>query len=121
MSSQFSNVLALSHIGVGLSSLISPMATLKFFQLGTASDAFFIARLFGSRDFTLGTAIWTSSSKPELRRALLAANIVNGIDAISAIVCYCQGSIDGTAAVLGGVGAALLLVLGVTADAYVSR
>ncbi|GAA6064271.1 hypothetical protein JCM10212_001655 [Sporobolomyces blumeae] len=107
-------LLGLSHLAVGASALVSPRFTSSAFLLAYDPSASFVTRLFGSRDLVLGYAIATSAVRSTKRELLVGmANVVNAIDTVSAIVEWFKSDCTDQGALLGGLGAALLLGLGV--------
>ncbi|GAA5969954.1 hypothetical protein JCM3765_002321 [Sporobolomyces pararoseus] len=118
MTDYASTALGLSHFAVGASSLISPRFTSSLFLLAYDPTASFITRLFGSRDLILGYSIVASTSSSTTsglerkRWAIGLANVINGIDVVSALVEWFKSDCTDQGALLGGVGAAALLGLG---------
>lgn len=112
----FGTALGLSHLAVGASSLISPAFTNSIFLLSYHPSASFITRLFGSRDLILGYSIFSSppTSLQESRRrwAIQLANLINGLDVLSALVEWIKSDCTDQGALLGGLGAAGLVGLG---------
>ncbi|POY71848.1 hypothetical protein BMF94_5209 [Rhodotorula taiwanensis] len=125
--------LSILHITVGASALVAPSFTAAFFGLVPEPGSILVTRLFGSRDLALGLALYrafrSTSSRPRppvaspgvrvprilseaQKGALWIANLVNGIDVLSSLVCYFEGNIGVAGLLWGGPGAAFLLGLG---------
>lgn len=115
MSDGFSKTLAISHMVVGVASLVGPLATADLFGIAPARSTSLITRLFGSRDLVLGWSILYTARDVTAggqKLALMAANAINAIDVLSSIVDYYQGTIGQKALALGAGGAFFLFSLG---------
>ncbi|GAA5846034.1 hypothetical protein JCM5353_004335 [Sporobolomyces roseus] len=112
--------LGLSHLAVGASSLLSPSFTSSLFLLSYHPTSSFITRLFGSRDLILGYSIFSSppttsqtlSGDSRRKWAIQLANLINGLDVLSAVVEYIKSDCTDQGALIGGLGAAVLVGLG---------
>ena len=99
---------------VGIGSLIAPLTTARLFGMAAVPSTVFISRMLGCRDLVLGGGILMTATAPkqQLRAVLFAANIINAIDIVSALVSYAEGNLAVEAwAVLSGA-AAMVLGLG---------
>ena len=109
----FGKTLAIGHALVGIAALLSPMRTADTFGVRPARSTVFITRLFGSRDLVLAWAITsTLAGSAEHKLALLAANAINLIDAISGVVTYLHKDLSDKGLILGTGGALGLFALG---------
>ncbi|KAL2872409.1 uncharacterized protein BJX67DRAFT_376231 [Aspergillus lucknowensis] len=109
-------LLAVSRMTFGLGFLIAPRPCASLFAIPYTPEAALGARLTGTRDMTLGALLLTSgssSSEDVRRRALLAGIATDAIDVLSCLWGYLDGTLPGTAALVLGGGAALMLDLGV--------
>jgi hypothetical protein len=108
-------VTVIGRLIVGASSLLSPSFTAKVVSYPYDSSATSISyRLFGSREFVLGSSLWlASTSSPELLQpVLIAGSIIDAVDILSTGVCVLQeGNLDLWALTVTAGGAALLLAL----------
>lgn len=119
-------VFALLRIGVGLSGLLVPSLSARFFGIDDNYQSRILSRLFGVRELTLGVLLWRAhqrvsasyagrsetkedghvrSCRSDLRRILLVGLLIDVVDAISSGVSVWEGSMGGKAIWLVGAGA----------------
>ncbi|OJJ58560.1 hypothetical protein ASPSYDRAFT_956365 [Aspergillus sydowii CBS 593.65] len=127
------SLLATSRMAVGLGFLTVPNHLSTLFVLPFSADASIGCRMAGSRDLVLGALLYTccsgstttttsggaavgkdkkKSSGTDIQRALLAGIVVDALDVLACLWCYCDGSLPLTPALLLGGGAAVLCDIG---------
>jgi hypothetical protein len=106
-------ILATARLVVGASSWLLPYHASRVFALLTLPPQTTIAmRLFGVRDAMLGALLLTAGTEAERSRIVLAGLVVDGIDVLSSLVGFGMGEQEPEVAGMVGVGAAILVGLG---------
>lgn len=126
------SLLATSRMAVGLGFLTIPNHLATLFVLPFSAEASIGCRMAGSRDLVLGALLYTccsesttsagtavgkdkkkeSSGWTDVQRALLAGIVVDALDVLACLWCYCDGSLPLTPALMLGGGAAVLCDIG---------
>lgn len=118
-------------MAVGLGFLTIPHHLAALFNMPFSPEASIGCRMAGSRDIILGALLYTCYSKQgtavgkpkpddqrerhgwtDTQRALLAGVVVDALDVLACLWCYCQGTLPLTPALLLGGGAAVLCDIG---------
>lgn len=107
MTSLATGFVATARLLVGLSALLITDPIMGLFRIPTSSATTYPFRLFGVRDAVIAGLLWTANTPDQLKRALLAGTLVDGIDLIST----CAGFLSGDLGVIGFAWAAGVIVL----------
>jgi hypothetical protein len=102
-----------ARVIVGLSSWLLPYHASKFFAFLTLQpQSTILMRLFGVRELALAGLLVAAGTEAERRRVVVAGLVVDSMDALASLVGFGLGEQDGVVAGMVGVGAAILVGLG---------
>lgn len=130
------SLLATSRMAVGLGFLTIPSHLATLFTMPFSPEATIGCRMAGSRDIILGALLYACCSRSptsgstavgkekngdkrelqsgwtDTQRALLAGIVVDALDVLTCLWCYCEGTLPLSSALLLGGGAALFCDIG---------
>jgi len=111
MSSYLIPIMSVGRMVIGGGSVIAPKFLCQLFFAPFTPATSIAWRLFGARDFAVGSFLWLSKDK-DPRPALMLGIAIDSIDIVSTAICVAEGNLEWEPVASVGGGAALLVLVG---------